>query len=73
MDRDKLKEILLAHKSYISKVVKNLISKGIDPSKLTYKETDKITDEFIDTIINKIPIDIVLNKIDEYLAKIIEE
>lgn len=50
VDREKLKEILLAHKTYISQRCQKLIAEGVDVSKLTYGETKKFTDEFIDTI-----------------------
>ena len=69
VDREKLKEILLAHKTYISQRCQKLIAQGVDVSKLTYGETKKFTDEFIDTMIDKLPLDSLLDKVDEALLK----
>lgn len=69
VDREKLKEILLAHKTFISQRCKKLIAEGVDISKLTYVDTKKITDEFIDTMIDKLPLDSLLDKVDEALLK----
>ena len=57
IDREKLKEILLAHKTFISQRCKKLIAQGVDISKITYGETKKFTDEFIDTMIKELPLD----------------
>ncbi len=54
VDREKLKEILLAHKTFISQRCQKLIAEGVDISKLTYGDTKKFTDEFIDTMIDKL-------------------
>jgi uncharacterized protein YpiB (UPF0302 family) len=69
MDRDKLKEILLLHKTFISQKCQKLLSEGVDISKLTYRETKKFTDEFIDTMINPLDVDSLLDEIDEVLMK----
>lgn len=69
VDRDKLKEILLAYKTFISQKCQELIVQGVDVSKLTYGETKKFADEFIDTMIDKIPLDSLLDKVDETLLK----
>ncbi|CAB4166438.1 hypothetical protein UFOVP844_29 [uncultured Caudovirales phage] len=64
LDRPKLREILLLHKSFISKKCHDLIAEGVDISKLTYRETDKFTDEFIDTMIKSLPVDSLLDQVD---------
>lgn len=69
IDKQKLKEILLMHKTFISQKCQKLMSKGVDVRKLTYKETDKFTDEFIDTMISKLPIDSILDQVDEVMKK----
>jgi hypothetical protein len=69
MDKEKLKEILLSHKSFLSMKCRELISKGVDLSKITYKESDKLTDEFIETMIHKLSVDDLLDKVDEVMEK----
>lgn len=69
IDKEKLKEILLGHKSFISLKCCELSSQGIDISKITYKESDKFTDEFIDIVINTLPVDALLDKVDEVMKK----
>jgi hypothetical protein len=71
IDRNKLKEILLSHKAFISQRCKKLISQGVNVSTLTYGETEKFTDEFIDTIIDVLPLDSLLDEVDELLNKTI--
>ncbi len=73
LDREKLKEILLAHKTFISEKCKKLIEDGIDIHKLTYGETKKFTDEFIDSYINELPVDSILDEVDEILKKITDK
>ncbi len=70
IDREKLKEILLGHKTFIAQRCQKLIAEGVDISKLTYRETKKITDEYIDTIIKHMPVETMLDDIDEALSKI---
>lgn len=69
IDRQKLKEILLHHKSFIHKRCQKLIMEGVDITKLTYRETNKITDEYIDTMIHDLPIDHLLDEIEVALKK----
>jgi hypothetical protein len=64
VDKKKLREILLAHKTFISQRCQILSSQGIDIRKLTYGETNKFTDEFIEEIINELPIDTILDDVD---------
>ncbi len=51
MDREKLKEILLGHKKFFHDKCVKLLAQNVDITKLTYRDTNKITDEYIDTII----------------------
>lgn len=67
IDKEKLKEILLGHKSFISIKCRELASKGVDLSKMTYKESDKLTDEFIEIMINSLPVDSLLDQVDEVM------
>lgn len=69
IDRDKLKEILLAHKTFVSNRCRDLMAQGVDVTKLTYGDTKKITDEFIDTMIDSLPVDEILDQLDEGLKK----
>ena len=41
-----------------------MIAKGVDISKMTYKESDKLTDEFVEIMINNIPVDSLLDQVD---------
>jgi len=56
MDKEKLKEILLMHKTFLSKKCHYLLSQNVDITKLTFKETEKFTDEFIESMITHLPI-----------------
>lgn len=69
LDREKLKEILLGHKTFVADRCRKMIEQGIDVTKLTYRETKKITDEYIDTIIKHMPVETMLDDIDEALSK----
>lgn len=69
LDKEKLREILLEHKHFISQKVKTLIAQGIDVRNLTFAETNKFTDEFIETMIKKLPVDNLLDEIDEFMEK----
>lgn len=69
LNKQQLKEILLQHKTFFSNKVKDLIAKGIDISKLTYRETNKFTDEFIEKIIDDLPIDSLLDQVDEVMQQ----
>lgn len=69
INKEKLKEILLLHKTFISNKCQELMRKGIDVTKLTYQETDKFTDAFIETMINKLPIDFMLDQVDEVMKQ----
>lgn len=69
LDREKLNEILLGHKTFISQKCRDLAAQGIDLTKLTYRETDKFTEEYIDTIIKHMPVETMLDDIDEALSK----
>lgn len=69
VDKEKLKEILLMHKTFISKKCHELKNKGIDVTKLTYRETNKFTEEFIDTMITHLPVDSLLDQVDEIMKK----
>ncbi len=64
IDRKKLKEILLMHKNFVSAKAKKLVEQGVDITKLTYRDTEKLTDEFIDTMINGLPLDDLLDQVD---------
>ncbi len=52
LDREKLKEILLAHESFMKNRYNKLIYQGMDISKLTDREKEKFTEEFVETLIN---------------------
>lgn len=67
MNRDKLKEVLLGHKTFIATKCRELMAQGVDVTKLTYRETDKFTDEYIDTIIKSFPVERMMNDIDKLL------
>jgi len=69
LDREKLKEILLGHKTFVSDRCRKFLSEGIDITQLTYRDTKKITDEYIDTIIKHMPVETMLDDIDEALSK----
>lgn len=69
IDKEKLKEILLAHKTFVSQRIMKLKESGVDITRITYRESEKFTDEFIETMINKLPLDNLLDKVDEALIK----
>jgi hypothetical protein len=68
LNREELKNVIMAAKSYIANICREMISKGQDPTKLTRRETDKIIDEFIDSL-PKMKVDVILDKVDEVLLK----
>ena len=68
MDREKLKEVLLGHKTFIALKCKKLMSEGVDVAQLTYRETDKFTDEYINTIIKRMPVETMLDDVDKVLS-----
>ena len=68
LDREKLNEILLGHKTFISQKCRDLAAQGVDLTKLTYRETDKFTEEYIDTIIKSFPVEKMMDDIDKLLS-----
>lgn len=69
MNKEKLREVLLGHKTFISHKCRALMEQGVDIQKLTYKETDKFTDEYIDTMIQSLEVYKLLDQVDEVMEK----
>lgn len=68
LNREELKNVILSAKTYIANICREMIKNGQDPTKLTYGQTDKIIDEFIDTL-PELKVDDLLDKVDEVLIK----
>lgn len=68
MNREELKNIILGAKTYIADFCRKMISEGKDPTKLTYRETDKVIDDYIDSL-KELKLDDLLDNVDEALLK----
>ncbi len=68
LSREDLKNIIVGSKSFIGHKCREMIRQGKDPSKLTYRQTDAMIDEFIDSI-KEIKMEDVLDQVDEVLEK----
>lgn len=68
LSREDLKNVILGAKTFISHKCREMIDKGQDPNKLTYRQTDAIIDEFIDSI-KELNMEDVLDQIDEVREK----
>jgi hypothetical protein len=51
MDKQMLKEILLAHKHFCGLALRDMLSNGIHPSEITYRVSGVLTDRFIEMIL----------------------
>lgn len=51
MDKDMLKEVLLAHKTFCGGALREMLLKGVDPTEITYRVSSMLTERFIETII----------------------
>lgn len=69
MSKEKLKEVLLGHKTFFSQKCRILMEQGVDIYKLTYQDTNKFTDEYIDTMIQSLEVDKLLDQVDEVMEK----
>lgn len=69
LDKENLKLVLLAHKAFVSDRIMKWKEEGRDLATITYRESDKITDEFIEKMINQLPIDTLLDQVDEVMRK----
>jgi len=68
LNREELKNVIMAAKTYIGKYCREMIERGEDPTKLTYRQTDQVLEEFIDSI-PEMKVDHILDKVDEILLK----
>ncbi len=53
LTREELKNVLLSYQSFMGVVARKLIERGVDIATLTHDQTDHITDDFIDRLINE--------------------
>ncbi len=65
LDREKLKEVLLGHKSFVAAKCRDLIREGVDLTRVPLNVSEGFTDEFIDTQIKSLPVDTILDKVEE--------
>lgn len=68
MNREELKNVILGAKSYIADFCREMIAQGKDPTKLTYRQTDQVIEDYIDSL-QEIKIDDILDNVDEVLLK----
>ncbi len=68
LNREELKNVILGAKTYIAGVCRGMIERGEDPTKLTRAQTDKVIDEYIDSI-PELKIDELLDTVDDVLFK----
>ena len=68
LSKEDLKNVILGAKTFIAHKCREMVEKGQDPTKLTYRQTDAIIDEFIDSLI-ELKIEDVLDQVDRVLEK----
>lgn len=68
LSREDLRNVILGAKTFIANRCREMIAKGQDPTKLTYRQTDAIIDEFIDSL-KELRMEDVLDKVDEVLQQ----
>ena len=68
LSRENLRDVIIGAKTFIAKRCVDMLQRGEDPTKLTYRQTDAIIDEYIDSL-KEIKMEDVLDKVDEVLEK----
>lgn len=68
LSREDLKNVITGAKNFIGHKCREMIEKGQDPTKLTYRQTDAIIDEFIDSI-TELKMEEILDLVDEVLQE----
>ncbi len=68
LSREDLRNVIIGAKTFIAHKCREMIEKGQDPTKLTYRQTDAIIDEFIDSL-KELKMEDVLDQVDEVLEK----
>lgn len=68
LSRQDLKNVIIGAKSFLAQKCIEMISRGEDPRKATYKQTDALIDEFIDSL-KEVRMENMLDKLDEIIEK----
>jgi seryl-tRNA(Sec) selenium transferase len=68
LSREDLKKVILGAKTFIAQRCREMLARGEDPTKLTYRQTDAAIEEYIDSL-KEIKMEEVLDRVDEVLEK----
>lgn len=66
LSRQDLKNVIIGAKTFIAERCREMIARGQDPTKLTYRQTDAVIDDYIDSL-KEVKLEEVLDKVDEIL------